>query len=350
MSEKIHIYERSGLTETQILDSFDPNTYEEVIQDWIEGYLKKQKKYDDIKRLGGRGDKGRDVCAYYTNDRLKWDNYQCKHYNVSIEPAVVKKEISKLCYYTYKKEYPIPQSYYFLSPKGLSTLSNDLIYYKQDELKQDIINNWENYAKELPDDALKFKVEITEYINSKIDFSIFKEISPNKFIEQFKTTNYFSFRFKQDIKLNPDYEVNIPNDIKDAENNYVKQLLDVYSEKANSIIKKDNIPEQYVGHFKRQRKFYYSTEALERITRDACRNEKPFKDIEEDIYNSIIDTVENEKIDTGYEKLNNSLKEARACHISESNELYKAIDSSSKQGFCHYLANENRVKWVNNDK
>ena len=60
--------------------------------------------------------------------------------------------------------------------------------------------------------------------------------------------------------------------------------------------------------------------------------------------------VENEKIDTGYEKLNNSLKEARACHISESNELYKAIDSSSKQGFCHYLANENRVKWVNNDK
>ncbi len=350
MSEKIHIYERSGLTETQIFDSFDPNTYEEVIQDWIEGYLKKQKKYDDIKRLGGRGDKGRDVCAYYTNDRLKWDNYQCKHYNVSIEPAVVKKEISKLCYYTYKKEYPIPKSYYFLSPKGLSTLSNDLIYYKQDELKQDIINNWENYAKELPDDALKFKVEITEYINSKIDFSIFKEISPNKFIEQFKTTNYFSFRFKQDIKLNPDYEVNIPNDIKDAENNYVKQLLDVYSEKANSIIKKDNIPEQYVGHFKRQRKFYYSTEALERITRDACRNEKPFKDIEEDIYNSIIDTVENEKIDTGYEKLNNSLKEARTCHISESNELYKAIDSSSKQGFCHYLANENRVKWVNNDK
>ena len=45
-------------------------------------------------------------------------------------------------------------------------------------------------------------------------------------------------------------------------------------EKANSIIKKANIPEQYVGHFKRQRKFYYSTEALERITRDACRNEK----------------------------------------------------------------------------
>ena len=26
------------------------------------------------------------------------------------------------------------------------------------------------------------------------------------------------FRFKQDIKLNPDYEVNVPHDIKDTEN------------------------------------------------------------------------------------------------------------------------------------
>lgn len=344
--ETLYEYERGDISEQKMLESFEPNEYEEVIEDWVNGYLKPKREYVDVERLGGKGDKGRDVCAFYTKDRQTWDNYQCKHYDCPINLSILKQEISKLCYYTFKSVYPLPKEYYFVAPKSLSVEAHDTLYYHKDELKKSIIDEWTFQVNKMTADE---KNKLFEYIRNSVDFSIFKHISPNVFIEQFKTTNYFRFRFKQHIKLKSN--LNAPEKINTFENTYINHILDTYSEMENTNINRENIPSKYIEHFKRQRKHYYSAFTLEKITRDACKNEKPFLDIKEDIYDSIIDTVEDTSIKTGYQRLNNSLKEARDCQISDSNELSNAVNSSSKQGICHYLANENKVKWViNNDE
>lgn len=344
--ESLYEFECSDISEQKMLESFEPNEYEDVIEDWVNGYLKSKRKYVDVERLGGKGDKGRDICAFYTTDRQTWDNYQCKHYDCPINLSTLKQEISKLCYYTFKNAYPLPKEYYFVAPKSLSVEAHDTLYYHKKELKKAIIDEWTFMANKM---KLDEKNKLFEYIRNSVDFSIFKHISPTEFIKQFKKTNYFSFRFKQHIKLKS--KLAVPENIDTFENTYINHILDTYSEIENTNINKENIPDKYIDHFKRQRKHYYSAFTLEKITRDACKNERPFLDIKEDIYDSIIDTVEDTSIETGYQRLNNSLQEARHCQISDSNELSKAVDSSSKQGICHYLANENKVKWViKNDK
>ena len=339
--DSIYEYERADISEQKMLELFEPNEYEEVIEDWINGYLKRLKKYKDVERIGGCGDKGRDVCAFYTIDRQTWDNYQCKHYACPINLSTLKQEISKLCYYTFKNAYPLPKEYFFVAPKGLSVEAHDTLYYKKKELKQSIIDEWTFQVNNMTVDE---KNKLFEYIRKSINFDIFKHISPNEFIEQFQQTNYFSFRFKQHIKLKS--KLTVPENIDTFENTYINHILDTYSEIENTNINKENIPDKYIEHFKRQRKYYYSAFTIEKITRDACKNKKPFLDIKEDIYDSIIDTVEDKSIETGYQRLSNSLREARHCQISDSNELSKIVDNSSKQGICHYLANEDKVKWV----
>ena len=101
--DNLHLYQRSDITEENVLKNFSPDEYEEVILDWVEGYLKKRLNYVDAERLGGKGDKGRDVIATYDKARLKWDNYQCKHYATALNDNNIKKEIDKLCFYTFKK-------------------------------------------------------------------------------------------------------------------------------------------------------------------------------------------------------------------------------------------------------
>ena len=346
--DNLHIYQRSDITEENVLKNFSPEEYEEVILDWVEGFLKKQRNYVDVERLGGKGDKGRDVIAACDKTRLIWDNYQCKHYAAALTDNDVKKEIAKLCFYTYKKEYPLPQNYYFLSPKGLQPNTHDLLYYKKSELKQQIIDNWENIVKNLlPKDAVEKSPEIKAHINNNVDFNIFSHVSSATFIKQFRQTNYFAYRFKQKIKMNPDVKIEAPFDIDlQIEKTYVEHLVEAYSENYNSKISGRDLPSKYENHFKRQRTFFYCAEALEKITRDACRNNKPFEDLKDNIFNSIIDEVENDVHKDGYERLNKCLSESRQCRISPSNEIHDAIDSSGQQGMCHYLANENRVKWV----
>lgn len=347
----MHLYEPSEIDPIKMLEIFTPQQYEEVVLDWVEGYLKKQNSYYDVERLGGTNDKGRDVIAVYDSSRLLWDNYQCKHYSASLSPSDIKKEIAKLCYYTYKKDYPVPQKYFFVAPKALSPEAHDLIYYKKDELKAQIIANWDkDFKKIFLKDNVSMTTELNYHIENNINFDIFSHISPTEFISQHKQTNHYAFRFKQRIKRNPDVEIDAPDDIDyPKEEVYINHLLDAYTDNHKSNITEENLPAKYTRHFKSQRKFFYCAEAIEKITRDACRDDKPFKKLKEDVYNAIIDEVENESYPDGYERLNTCLKEARNCRLSP-NEISEAIDSSGQQGICHYLANENKVKWINGVK
>ena len=78
---------------------------------------------------------------------------------------------------------PTPKNYYFVSPKGLSDDSNDLIYYKQDALRQSILDNWDNDCKIKKDGK---KIQLTEELKKYIqtfDFTIFKEVTPTSFYD-----------------------------------------------------------------------------------------------------------------------------------------------------------------------
>ncbi|KJR44366.1 hypothetical protein UF75_5256 [Desulfosporosinus sp. I2] len=89
----------------------DEDSFEHFTEEWL--YACKKNNYTSIKRIGGAGDKGRDVIGYYNNGTV--DYYQCKHYASALTPSEYYIELGKLCYYTFSNEYAIPKNYYIVA-------------------------------------------------------------------------------------------------------------------------------------------------------------------------------------------------------------------------------------------
>lgn len=97
-----------------VLKTMDEDEFERVVGEWAYSCLKKEKKYCNVALLGGSGDSGRDLVAYIDGDMQKFDIYQCKRYEKPLTPSMYMVEFGKLCYYTYKDEYEIPNKYYIV--------------------------------------------------------------------------------------------------------------------------------------------------------------------------------------------------------------------------------------------
>lgn len=95
----------------------DEDSFEHFTLEWLYGC--KKDKYSSIMRIGGAGDKGRDVIAYRKDGGV--DYFQCKHYNSALAPSNYYLELGKLCYYTYTKDIPLPKSYYIVASNIAST-------------------------------------------------------------------------------------------------------------------------------------------------------------------------------------------------------------------------------------
>ena len=55
-------------------------------------------------------------------------------------------ELGKLCYYTYKKEIPIPREYFIIASNDVGSSLQDLID-KLSDLLTSLIKNWDTYCK-----------------------------------------------------------------------------------------------------------------------------------------------------------------------------------------------------------
>lgn len=104
-------------------------------------------------------------------------------------------ELGKLCYYTYKKEIPVPKEYFIIASNDVGTSLQDLID-NPSTLITKLIENWDTYCKtkitktvEIPLDAL-----FLDYINS-FDFTIIKTYPIAQVVDEYLDTIYGNIRF-----------------------------------------------------------------------------------------------------------------------------------------------------------
>lgn len=161
---------------------FSPKEWEEFVLEWIEVL---RGNYFQIDKLGGAGDKGRDVVAYYAkpSPTAKWDNYQCKHYDHPLAPSDIWTELGKLCLYTFRKDYPIPASYRFVAPQGVGIKLQDFLA-NPDKLKAELIANWGKGCETKIEAApVKLTANFKTHVEN-FDFSIAGYIPVNDLIRQ----------------------------------------------------------------------------------------------------------------------------------------------------------------------
>lgn len=328
---------------------FSADEFENFIQLWVKETL--EKSYINVFKCGGAGDKGRDVIAYI--DKERWDNYQCKHYDKALSPNDIWIEIGKICYYTYIGSYTVPENYFFVSPKGVTTL---LLGYLNDskELKEKFLQNWDTKCKTkiTSVSSIELTDELRNHIDS-IDFSIFKHKEPLDLIKLVRGTMGYSSIFGGGLKRRREIPISPPNEIADKELTYTKKIFEAYSDFLNDkVVNETDIANQEIlkNHFDRQRRYFYTAESLILLERDIReQDDDTITSIKDEIFDSIIDTLES-NFSNAFERLKIVTERARQCDLS-AHPLLNVTNENDKHGICHHLANENKIDWVNkNDK
>lgn len=178
-----------------IIMSWDDALWEEFVHDWlIECH---SDKYIAHERLGGAGDKGRDVIGFVTDphdDNYIWHNYQCKFYSSTLNFSEVASEFGKIIYFTMNGTFPVPDKYYFVSPLDLSTSFSELLRNPV-ALKEKLLGVWDKtISKKITStDVINLDDKIINHIEN-FDFSIFHSLPLSRILNEIaKTPLYFKY-------------------------------------------------------------------------------------------------------------------------------------------------------------
>ncbi len=335
------------LKPSKVLCSLEDNEFEEMIHDWRSTY--KGKLYQRVEWLGGKGDGGRDVkCTGLSDTEITI--YQCKNYDKKLTPYYIFKEVGKCCYNIFKKVYPLPIKYLFISPHGVTAEVTDL-FSNPLKLKVDLKAVWPNTCEtHIQASRIPLIGDFEKFIDN-FDFSIFNYVSPNEFLEDFENTCYYSKYFKMIKKARPLGPYDAPEQYGENELDYIQKLLAVYKEYSqeeivNEAVLKSLKPKLY-DEFKRHRFYFYSADCLAEYSREVFPPEMPwFEHCKKEFYYGIIDEV-SEDAEHGYSRLKKVIKRATDLDIKLGDDPSVRLRVQDKRGMCHHLANEREdIVWT----
>lgn len=341
-------------TDKDILKAMDEDTYEELITSWAYWCLKKGKdrKYEDTFRIGGSGDGGIDVIAYYDISKRDCDIYQCKHYDHPVNRGDVIAELGKFLYHVHIGAINIPRNYYLMAPQSLSG-PFQRIYSSPDNLKKEIKDSWnKDIASNI---EAKKTIKLDESLSTFIDgfnFTIFKFVSPDKLIDDVHQREnrhvyfqYFGVR-KDDVQR---IKINTPVTHQDYEANYIQYLLDAYNDVKNKDIDhvtSENISDSgFARHFEFSRDEFWMAESIKKMSEENCPGDTDeFKELEKDMLHHIADTYE-EKYTDALERVKAVTRHATTLPKKENRIISGELGPGELKGVCFQLSNKNELIW-----
>lgn len=328
------------------LELLSADDYEAIVHEWATEFL--AHKYKKVRIFAGAGDKGRDVVGYYDDGTV--DIYQCKHYDARIAPTTLYPELGKLCYYTSIGAYPVPKKYFIVAPKGCGPDVLDMIA-NPTKINDIVISNWEKYClKKITQKAdIKLEGSLLQYVKS-FNFSILEDIDPAEFVKQHRQTRFhvtsFGIGIKKFREIIPEPEL----EIHEREQKYTSSLFRVYEHESGiTIANYEDLKTQQtlLKHFIQQRKSFYSAESLDKFSRDNFPDASPppFDELKEDVENILSTTLALHSTDTPYKKVLFASQEIKR-HEFTNNPLSLEMRPLDKDGLCHHLVNDERIKWI----
>lgn len=340
MHTSLDVSQGAPIPKLKRLETFDEDTWEDITLELVHHW---KTQYHKVVRCGGGGDLGRDVIAYSPNEN--WENFQCKYYARSLTLDEAIREVGKIIYYCYKEEYPVPEKYYFVAPKGVTT---QLLSHLMDseKLKKELIKRWDKQCKSKITKKHKIELDsdLLSYIDSSIDFKIFDHLAPLKIIELHYQTPYHVIRFGASTRKRPKAALP-PSALESAELTYTSELLLAFGDAEKKDVSNTNIADypEYEKEYNSARRNYYSADGLEIFSRDWLPNDS-YKELLDECYETISPVVIGDHKD-GYTRYLKVSAQAAGTNYS-SHPLHHYIKVQDKKGLCHHLVNEEKVKWV----
>ncbi|GAB5903309.1 ABC-three component system protein [Mycobacteroides chelonae] len=321
---------------------YSSDEWELFIREWATGL---ETQYQQIKLLGGPGDRGVDVAGFKTVHGFEgaWDCFQGKHYANPLGLSDVVPEILKTFAHAVLGHYLLPDRYAFLAPQGCGSTLNRLLSAPTD-LQTEFMKRLKpdsSLAKGIAPEALS---KIRELAGCT-DFAMFESVEILDALEVHRKTPYFPGRFGSQLLPRPVSSAP-PEDVAKHESRYIAQLAAVYEEKhpGETFEHKKLATHPQVGkHFQRQRISFYSAEALRLYARDSVPD-GTFQALQNDVHAGVIEVAESEH-PTGLERLAQVLTASTQLDLS-SHTLVSVANLEDRKGICHQLANEDRLSWM----
>ncbi len=136
---------------------------------------------------------------------------------------------------------------------------------------------------------------------------------------------------------------------------YLPELINAYSDAENvtyNISDISKLKKKYKGHLLEQRINFYEADCLKRFSRDTLKSSNDeFQKLLDETYDGVISTCRKNH-NNGYERALSVLEQSTKIELSGS-QLYhipEMINNKRRQGFCHMLVNEEKIKWVEDDE
>ncbi len=326
---------------------FGPDEWEEFIEEWA-GSL--QASYSKVRRFGGAGDLGVDIAGFCSALGFfgEWDNFQCKRYEHPLRPSDIWVEIGKIIYYSFTGEYKPPRRHDFICPKGVGTTLEKLLN-TPDALKAKVLENWDSHCLHgiTSTGPIALQGALKAYFDT-FNFSIFSSRSVVEIIEQHSTTPFHTVRFGGGLptRLKPEAP---PENPRAHESRYIRQMLDAYGDHLGASVPDATALDAHAAlrkDYLRQRERFYHAESLKNFARDNVP-EGTFDALQEEIYQGVVDVCENAH-SNGFDRMRATMTQAAAIPAA-SNPLFSAVKTQDRQGICHHLANDDRLRWVLGD-
>lgn len=306
--------------------------------------LKVEGIYLQVVRLGGAGDKGRDVCGYSQPLPIEstWDLYQGKYYAGTLSPSGFAPELAKFLWCVFSGAYTRPKNYYICALRVGPALHDYTL--NPDKFKAWIISEWKDKTGNFGTFKQTLTPELEVFINN-FQFDIIKVKTTADLLE----IHARSDKHWEVFGVLPARQPNpvMPENPEAGEHQYVKALFDVYQE-ADQIAFSlpSEIPNKYKKHFKSQRMLFYSAEGLNRFSRDKLPG----------AFDELVNQVEvgvgsdlNYPHPDGLARLTKVLATANGLQVT-ANPLHARLQAGDLGGTCHHLANQGRAKWVDENE
>lgn len=325
------------------LQELDDDELEDFVDIWLHN---RSTKYYRTERLGKSSDKGRDVVGFAT-DKLHegdWDLYQCKRKTRGSKLGIGEalKELGKIFYHHLKGEYAtLPKRYIFVSPRGITGPLQTLLLNKE-QLRTALLEQWDDTCKTgiTRNEEVLLTDEIRAIINT-YEFARIDYLSGTLLAKEPDVGPALS----KILGLVPDEapEADAPETISEVEMIYLDQLREVYGETSGTAFPTiDDVlaHPDHAGHLQLQRTRFFEAAAFDRFHRD---NTAPgaMETFKKDIFHTVVE-VYRESHSSRLDRINAVMKHIGMTQVSL---LGRMSRPPVRQGMCHHLATDGRLKW-----
>ncbi|MBN9489824.1 MAG: hypothetical protein J0H44_21515 [Alphaproteobacteria bacterium] len=326
------------------LMEIDATQLEEFIELWVE---RRSAQYDRIERIGAANDKGRDVIGFLTSARHEgpWHLFQCKRKTrgSKLGKSEALCELGKVFFHHCQGAYnTLPEKYVFVAPRGIVGSLLDLIN-NPSTLAAALIDGWDEHCS--TQITRRMTVTLTREIKAAVasfDFSRVEHLTAPMIVKDPAAGPALS----KLLGLMPEEAPSgaAPDLIQPEEARYADQLRIVYGEASGiAFVSADDVlaHADHGEHFRDQRTRFFEAASFKRFHRD---NTAPgvLVTFENDVYHGVID-VHRDRHETLLRRVDAVMRHAS---ILPASLIGRTVRIPVKQGICHHLANEGRLKWA----